>query len=352
MIERAWKNVKRSRRLSAAPPGVSARKIGTPALAGTSDGRARAFDASLPAMVIEDPTPSRRGPGSWLPWALTAGFWLVAAVGGALAAPESPEPVETPPPMRPVLDELLTTRGAAAFAEKYLGAASDEVGTSAAPPSAPPTPTEAPPPAAAPPVDAGTQPGAPRDDVRPAVAPTSRSPEESFDAAARAASARPESVRTAVTDTNGGEARTALPPEPSKDAQETVEAPAPPEPGTPTLSDAMAAANAHLNASRWTEAETAFTAALTLPGGRSATVLYGRARARERLGRTADAVSDLDAALALDPRHPYALLLYGDIAKRTRDTTTAATRYRAYLEAWPKGRRALEIQRWLTAHGE
>jgi hypothetical protein len=306
-----------------------------------------------------EPTPlSRRGPGPWLPWALTAGAWLVAAAAGALAPKEAPAAIETPPPARSVLDGLLTTHGAAALVEKPGGAAAPADANSEARDAAPPT--KDPPQPSSPPEEnpegVNATPPVPADRPEPVAATAGTpAPTQARPTVEATRTAHPAERPPAPRDPAPARAATTqpAPAAPAAPAPAPAEPP-PPEPApakAPSLSEALAVANTHLNASRWTEAETAFSAALTLPGGRSAAVLFGRARARDGLGRTSDALSDLEAALALDPRHPYALLLAGDIARLTRDTATAAARYRAYLEAWPKGRRAAEIERWLSANG-
>jgi hypothetical protein len=278
----------------------------------------------------------------WLPWLVLAVVWVLVAAFGLLRTPVAP-PAAAPPraalPQMPpaTVDQRLSAETALVWlvARRQTtpeAPAAEPAPASAAPQPVPETPPDdttgaaVPPPAPTAATAARTPPAAPRTPATPNALPVIGPP--SISAPAPAPAPQP-----------AAESAPATPP-----------LPAGPPAAPRDAGQALAAATAHLNAGRWAEADKAFTEVLSLPGARTAAAWFGRARARDGLGRTNEALADLEAALAVDARHPYALLLAGDIHKRRGDTTGAATWYRRYLEAWPQGRRAAELQTWLKRH--
>jgi tetratricopeptide (TPR) repeat protein len=298
------------------------------------------------AMVSTPAAPASPPFLRWLPWLLLAIVWVLVATFGLLRAPVATPPVANPrgalPQMPPAaVDQRLSPETALAWLAARRQTTPEVPAAETAPASTVPQPLpETSPvgttgaavptsPATAAP-SARTTPAGGHNSVSPIAAPTVGTPSISAPTPAPTPTPAPAPAADATPDPT------------------SVPAAAPTAPRD--AGQALAAATAHLNAGRWAEADTAFSEVLALPGARTAAAWFGRARARDGLGRTDEALADLEAALTVDARHPYALLLAGDIHKRRGDATGAASWYRRYLEAWPQGRRAAELQAWLKRH--
>jgi|GEM_PF-2714066 len=313
---------------------------------------------------------------AWLPWLLVAGAWVAAAAGGLFDGPAAGSEADAGVAPGVAGDSLppLTSAAALTWYEAHPAPRQPDV-VSEAPIEPAETASEgielgindAPADADLPEGAGAEGEGVPRP---PGTPPASRDTAEPVPASPRdATAARPDAAAQRRMDkappaepkTKQREREREREPEPTSLAAPTTALPTitiqpPGKEAAPktkeTAQEATARATAHLNAKRWVEAEEAFGVALALPGGRSAAVLYGRARTREAQGDDVGAERDLNDALAVDPRHPYALLLLGDLAKGKSDLAAARDAYRRYVEAWPNGRRTGELTVWLNRGSE
>jgi hypothetical protein len=106
---------------------------------------------------------------------------------------------------------------------------------------------------------------------------------------------------------------------------------------------ALAAAKSLLDGGRWADAKAAYDRVLAQQPG-SVSALYGRGSALYQLRQTAAALADMEAVLAIQPKHPTALRLAGAISQATGNTDAARKYYSRYVEAWPSGPKAAEIR--------
>ena len=90
----------------------------------------------------------------------------------------------------------------------------------------------------------------------------------------------------------------------------------------------------------WPAAETALTALLGV-SPRAASLLYNRGLVRKRLGRTADALVDLDAALEIEPAHANARFERAAALLDLGVLEAAAEGFSAYLALMPDDADAL-----------
>ncbi len=106
---------------------------------------------------------------------------------------------------------------------------------------------------------------------------------------------------------------------------------------------ALAAAKSLLDGGRWADAKAAYDRVLAQQPG-SVSALYGRGSALYQLRQSAAALADMEAVLAIQPKHPTALRLAGAISQAAGNTDAARKYYSRYVEAWPAGPKAAEIR--------
>jgi len=117
---------------------------------------------------------------------------------------------------------------------------------------------------------------------------------------------------------------------------------------TPELARALEAGKRELDSRRWERALAAYGEAVTLAPGHPR-ALFGRARALEALGRSEAAWRDVSEVLVTDPTHPQALLMAAELAERLGRATEARAIRERYLAAWPKTKKAAELEALLGA---